>query len=129
MKRTNNRSLFIVLLIALGTISCHKLDVDTPGFLRPENFPKTESQYIAATGPVYTNFRKEIPVSYWFLQSLSTDESILPSHAGNWFDGGQYIQLHFHTWTKDNNMNNQCWNWITTTISSCNQILHQVLEP
>ena len=129
MKRINKIGLFFLLLVAAGAVSCHKLTIETPGYLTPVNFPVTEAQLVAASGPVYIKFRGDIPVSYWFLQSLSTDEAILPSHAGNWVDGGQYIQLHFHTWTKDNNMNNQCWNWISTCVSSCNQVLHEILEP
>lgn len=129
MKRINKIGLFILLLAVTGAASCHKLVIETPGYLTKDNFPKTDAQLYSVAAPAYINFRKEIPVSYWFLQSLSTDESILPSHAGNWFDGGQYIQLHFHTWTKDNNMNNQAWNWITTTVSYCNNILQDVLKP
>lgn len=129
MKRINSIILFVLCVVAFSSQSCHKLTVEAPGFFTPVNFPSTEDQYIAAAGPVYTSFRQGIPVGYWFVQSLSTDEAILPTHAGNWFDGGQYIQLHLHTWTKDNGMTNQTWNWITTTISTCNQVLNKVLMP
>ncbi|OQP48951.1 hypothetical protein A4H97_29135 [Niastella yeongjuensis] len=127
MKRINKIGLFILLLVVTGSMSCHKLTIETPGYLNTDNFPQTEAQIYSVAAPVYINFRKEIPVSYWFLQSLSTDESILPVHGSNWLDGGQYLQLHFHTWNRDNNMNNQAWNWILTTISYCNNILQDVL--
>ncbi len=128
MKRINIKGLFILLLAVTGVTVVPQAHCRNAWFcLQAGNFPVTNEHYLSASGPVYTQFRKEIPVSYWFLQSLSTDEAILPSHAGNWFDGAQYIQLHFHTWTKENNMVNQSWNWITTTISTCNQVLQVVL--
>lgn len=129
MKKNIAGSLLLLLLVIVGATSCRKMEVETPGFFTSANFPVSESQYIAATGPVYITFRGEIPLSYWFLQSFSTDEAILPAHNGSWYDGGRYMQLHMHTWTKDHPHVSGAWSGITSTISTCNQVLTTILAP
>jgi len=57
------------------------------------------------------------------MESESTDEMILPAYGGNWYDGGQNMQMHYHSWTKDNGYVNGNWSWLTTTIGECNQTL------
>ena len=101
--------------------ACHKLDLPVKTQLTPENFPQTEQQFIQAAGPTYTAFRASYAVQYWFLQSISTDEAIMPARGGNWYDGARYAQLHLHNWNKDNGFINDTWNWLTTTISNANQ--------
>lgn len=113
----------LLTALAFAAASCHKLDVTIDSKLTPANFPVTVDQAILASGPVYTKFRPWYPRSYWFLQSISTDEAVLPARGGNWWDGGRYAQLHLHTWNPDNATIGECWDNISTTISTANQIL------
>lgn len=124
MKKYFNR--IIVMLAALTLAACHKLDLPVVTQLTPENFPQTDQQFIQAAGPTYTAFRGEWAVKYWFLQSISTDEAIMPARGGNWFDGGRYEQLHKHTWNKDNAFLYDTWNWLTSIVSNSNQNLFLV---
>lgn len=101
--------------------SCHKLDVPTTTVLNPDNFPVTPENFIQAAGPTYNAFRQSFAGSYWFLQTLSTDEAILPARGGNWYDGARYEQLHKHTWNKDNGQVGGAWDYLSTTISTANQ--------
>lgn len=118
------RNIFFSLLSAGCLSACHDLDVPLESKLNPSNFPQTQAQFILASGPVYTAFGSAtLTREYWFLQSLSTDECILPARGGNWFDGANYQQMHLHTWTPDNGCVNMGWSLLTTTISTCNQVL------
>jgi hypothetical protein len=112
-----------MLAAALLMSACTKIDVPVENQLTPQNFPETDAQFMAAAGPAYTSFRGSFCTSYWQLQTLSTDEAILPSRAGGWYDGGRYQQMHYHTWTPDNPLLSDTWNWGFTTISACNRIL------
>lgn len=103
--------------------ACTKTDVPVESQLTPQNFPTTDQQYIQAAGPAYTNLRGAWCQSYWMAQTLSTDEAILPSRAGGWYDGGRYQQMHYHNWTADNAIVHDAWTWGFGTISTCNQIL------
>lgn len=107
--------------VAVFFLSCHDLEVPVENALTSANFPIRTEHFIQASGPTYTNFRGSIALSYWFLQSLSTDESILPARGGNWYDGARYFQLHQHNWNPDNGQIDGTWNWITGTITTINQ--------
>lgn len=117
------KTVCIISALAFTAASCHKLDVEIDSKLTDKNFPTTLDQAILASGPVYTKFRPWYPRSYWFLQSISSDEAVLPARGGNWWDGGRYAQLHLHTWNPDNPTMGECWDNVSTTISTANQIL------
>ncbi|HEY6953804.1 MAG TPA: RagB/SusD family nutrient uptake outer membrane protein [Flavisolibacter sp.] len=112
---------FITAVVALT--SCHKIDVPIQSELTPDVFPKDSLQFIQATGPVYVALRGNFSTEFFFMESESTDEMILPAYGGNWYDGGQNMQMHYHSWTKDNGYVNGNWSWLTTTIGECNQTL------
>lgn len=113
---------FIVAIASMsGLVACHDLEVPVTTQLTPDIFPQTPTQFIQAAGPTYTAFRQNFSTDYWFLQSLSTDEAILPARGGNWYDGGRYEQHHKHTWNQDNPHVQSAWGWLTSTISTSNQ--------
>src|SRR5579872_2783711 len=118
---------FTYTLLLTGIVffldACTKTDVPVESELTPQNFPTTDQQYLQASGPAYTSLRGSYCQSYWQAQSLSTDEAIILSRAGGWYDGGRYQQMHLHNWTPDNPIVNDTWNWGFGTISTCNQIL------
>lgn len=115
--------LFRILTGVVLLSGCTKIDVPVEDQLTPDNFPTSDQQFIQAAGPVYVSFRGSYCLTYWEQQTLSTDEAILPSRAGGWYDGGQYQQMHYHNWTPDNPIVGGTWTWGFSTISTCNQIL------
>ncbi len=117
------KNLTIVLAASAVMTSCHKLDLPVSTQLTPENFPTTAQQFVQAAGPTYNAFRGSYSTSYWFLQSITTDEAIMPARGGNWYDGQRYEQLHKHTYDKNNGFVNDVWNWLTSVISNSNQNL------
>src|ERR1051326_9589558 len=94
---------YIVLpALFLGALSsCHKLDVPITTQLTPDVFPRDSSQFISASGPVYVALRGNYATEYFFQQCYSTEEGIMPARGGNWYDGAQNLQMHYHTWPKD----------------------------
>jgi hypothetical protein len=103
--------------------SCHKLDVPITTELTPDVYPQDSASYITASGPVYVVLRGNYGVEYFFQQTLSTDEAILPARGGNWYDGAENQQMHYHTWNADNNYVNSNWVWLSTIIGVANQAL------
>lgn len=114
------------LLLCLAA-SCTSLDVDVKSELTPDNFPNSEEQFVAASGVIYTNFALGYADNYWELSELSGDEAVLTANGGNWFDGGQYKDMHYHTWNKNNPLVENAWSWLYKTINSCNQV-YSLLE-
>jgi hypothetical protein len=122
MKKICNQ--IAVLVLAGGLFaSCHKIDVPVTTELTPNVFPQNSAQFIQASGPAYAALRGDFSLSYWFMQSLSTDESILPARGGNWYDNQNYIALHLHNWTKDHGFTNGTWTYLSVVIGTTNQAL------
>lgn len=115
---------FALILITAGIISsCHKLDVPVTTELTPSVFPHDSLGYIQTELTPYVALDGYLAQEYFFQQSYSTNESMMPAHGGNWFDGGQNMQMHYHTWTKDNGYLNGTWGWMAVMISSANQAI------
>lgn len=117
--------LLITALAALMTISaCRKLDVPVESQYVNGNFPITSADYAALFGTMYTNLASNYALNYWRMQELSTDEAIIPARDGNFDDGGQYRQMHYHTWTFDHPYVTGIWQWGFGGINNCNRLIN-----
>jgi len=123
MKRTY---IYLSILAAalLSFSACRKLDVPVESQYIKSNFPATTNDYNSLMGSMYSNLSSQFAVPYWRMQELTTDEAILPARDGNFDDGGQYRQMHYHTWTFDHPYVNGIWQWgFGGGINNCNFIL------
>lgn len=111
------------MVTAMLFSSCTMLDVKPESELTPENFPKTSAQFEAAKGIIYTILPANYAIDYWRLESLSTDEAIIVARSGNWDDGGQYRELHKHTWTPDHSIVSTVWSYGFSGVIACNRVL------
>jgi hypothetical protein len=126
-KQRNMKKLFkyitASIVVAGSLTACHKVGVDVTSELTADNYPKTDAQFASAMGPVYIALRADYATTYFFLQSQTTDESVLPIFATDWVDGNRYLELHRHTWTKDNPLVNSGWSYLTNMIGTTNQTI------
>lgn len=116
--------LLLCAITIIITNSCTKLDVEVESQYVASNFPVTASDYSALLGTVYSNLSSSYAVPYWRMQELSTDEAILPARDGNFDDGGQYRQLHYHTWSFDHPNVIGIWQWGFGGINNCNRLIN-----
>jgi hypothetical protein len=114
----------IISMLAFAAIfsACHKIDTPPTAELTPDVYPQTAAQLTSASGPIYISLRSDYQ-GYWFLQSCSTDEAVLPIFATDWIDGNKYLELHRHTWTKDNAWVAGEWSYMTNMIGTANQTI------
>lgn len=110
-------------LIFYVLTACHMIDVPVTTRLTPDVFPQDSLQFIQTMGTSYSALRGNYALDYWFMQSLSTDEAILPARGGNWYDNQNYLMLHYHNWTPDHPWTNSCWSWLSRIIGTSNQAL------
>ncbi|OWK70859.1 RagB/SusD family nutrient uptake outer membrane protein [Pedobacter sp. AJM] len=120
--------LFNIFACLVVLESCSKLDVDVESQYVKDNFPVTNSDYAALFGTMYSNLSSQYGVPYWRMQELSTDAAILPARDGNFDDGGQYRQLHYHTWTIDHPNVRDIWQWGFGGINNCNRLINLTNE-
>ncbi|WP_143306451.1 RagB/SusD family nutrient uptake outer membrane protein [Chitinophaga vietnamensis] len=101
---------FILLLILLGS-SCTKLDEQLYDKITSGNFLQTKAD-------VVRDFLRPFEHAYWsiqggatfMLQENSTDELMTLNRQGDWYDGGQYQRVHYHTWTPNDGYTSDAWN-------------------
>lgn len=55
--------------------------------------------------------------------TFSTDEAMLPTRGGDWYDGGFWQSLYLHTWTSADNSLYNTWNYLYKVIVLCNESL------
>jgi hypothetical protein len=121
--------LIVTALAVMVTVnSCRKLDVSVDSQYVNGNFPSTSNDYAALLGTMYTNLSSNYAVAYWRMQELSTDEAIIPARDGNFDDGGQYRQLHYHTWTYDHPNVTGIWQWGFGGINNCNRLINLTIS-
>ncbi len=120
--------LFITIAaIVMASGACRKLDVAVESQYVNTNFPVTQADFTAAMGGMYSNLASNYAITYWRMQELSTDEAILPARDGNFDDGGQYRQMHYHTWPYDHPYVNGIWQWgFGSGVNYCNSLLGAV---
>ena len=119
-----------VLGLSLGLMffaqSCTNLDEELYSDLASENFFKTEAEYIAALGAAYSSFGgMGNHFGLWSLNELTSDELVITTKGGDWYDGGVLIQLHEHDIPIDNPMVNGTWNFLFGGVNTCNRLIYQ----
>jgi len=98
--------------------------------LTPSNAPEdytTELIRAYNTLAIYTQH-----ANVFTLQEVSSDELVLPTRGGDWFDGGVYIKLHQHTYDPTDFPVNNVWQSLYNGIVHCNRQLFQyskITEP
>jgi len=104
-------SSILLLTVLLVTGSCTKLDEQLYDRITSANFLQTKDDVIR-------DFLRAFEHSYWsiqggstfMLQENSSDECMTPNRQGDWYDGGQYQRVHYHTWTPNDGYTNDAWN-------------------
>ncbi len=126
MKNLIKQSLLFVLVMGLN-LSCTDLDTELYSELTPDDFFKTDDQFVAALGTAYTSL-----YSYeggaWTAQELSSESSAAPAKFGPWDDGGIWARLHRHEWEVTLGLFNTSWNMGFGGISTCNRLIEQLQE-
>ncbi|XHR95529.1 RagB/SusD family nutrient uptake outer membrane protein [Mucilaginibacter sp. UC70_90] len=100
-----------VLLIAamVGLDGCTKLNEKPYNIITSVNFLQTKDD-------VTRDFLRSFEHGFWTIQATFTqqedasDELMTPNRQGDWFDGGVYQRLHYHTYLATDGYNNDTWN-------------------
>lgn len=111
-----------VLLSALG---CTDLTETPSSAITPENFYRNEGEVLGGLASVYAQLRG-VTGDYWDATEVSSDEIIVPTRGSDWYDNGQWLELHRQTWTASSpgvGFMNGAWNVSFTGIARANVLL------
>src|SRR5437867_7431436 len=115
-----------LLLVPLQ--GCTNLDETPTSQITPGNFFHTEGEVQAGLAGVYAQLRSTAPEgSLYDANEVSTDEIVVPTRGSDWYDGGQWIDLHNQTWTPTTAGTraffNGAWNTAYTGVARANLFL------
>lgn len=116
----------LMLLISCGLFSCTDLDENVYSSIQNERYYQNEQQVLSTAGPAYVNLRAYTnPFGPWGLNSLTTDEMLIPTRGIHWYNGGIFQRFHQHNWTTSEGAFDASWNFVFSSINNCNRTLYQ----
>ena len=92
------------------TLSCTNLDEELFDTVTSDSFFKTEEEFVAALGQAYSSFGGiGNHFGLWSINEIASDELVISTKGGDWYDGGVLLQLHKHEFSAGNPMFNSAW--------------------
>jgi starch-binding outer membrane protein, SusD/RagB family len=121
----------LVSLLLFPLQGCTNLDENPASVITPGNFFRTEGEVLAGLAGVYAQLRSTAPEGgVYDAIEVSTDEIVVPTRGQDWYDNGQWIDLHNQTWTPTSaatsNFFNGVWNSAYTGVARANLFLSAI---
>ena len=60
------------------------------------------------------------------LQTFASDEAMIPVRGGDWWDGGLWMDLYYHTWAADNECCENAWLYLYQLVGLCNKSMQML---
>lgn len=114
-----------VLIVTTFTQSCTKLDEELFSEVTPENFFKTEEEFISALGAAYTAFGDYASGDIMNVIECSSDEGVYPTRGQDWDDGGTQRRVHLHAYNTEDGYINGAWNFGFGGVNTANRLIYQ----
>src|SRR5438105_2555502 len=126
------RLMIAPLLLLIGG-SCTNLTETPHDALTPENAFHTDAEILAGVAGIYAALRpQDNNVGYMSIEALPTDELIVPTRGSDWFDNGQWLEMHRQQWTPNSagagTFLNSNWNDIFGAIAKENLMIEVVAK-
>jgi starch-binding outer membrane protein, SusD/RagB family len=118
-----------VLLTSPAVLSlqgCTDLSENPFSVITPDNFYRTEEEVIAGLASAYSSLRGSL-WGYYNLSEISSDEMIVPTRGGDWYDNRRWLEIHYQDWTANSpsalDDMNGTWNDMFTGVARSNVLL------
>ena len=129
-----------ILMASAMMVSCTDLNEKLYDKVSMDDYGKNESEISTIVGGAYATLRgygSNTPEGnnvncyptceyVFFASECSSDEACIPTRGTDWYDGGRYQQLQYHTWDADNTGVLSLWRYNFTGVSKVNGIIYQV---
>ena len=119
-------------LLLFAGASCTSLTEVPHDALTPETAFKTDAEILAGVAGVYSTLRAvEQNTGYESLQELTTDMIIVPTRGSDWYDNGQWLDLHRQTWTANSSGSafvNGAWNDMFGGVAKANLMIDVITK-
>lgn len=125
MKKSIMKRIFALSLgLIFFTQSCTDLEEELYSDVTADNFFRTDEEFISALGAAYTSFGGlGNHANMWSIQEISSDELVVTTKGGDWYDGGVLLQLHQHTFSPSNGFFNNAWQFMYGGVNTSNRLI------
>jgi starch-binding outer membrane protein, SusD/RagB family len=128
-KKNRSFQLVIASMIALMMMtfgqSCTDLNEELFSEVTPDNFFKSEKEFVSALGAAYTQFGGYATGDIAHLQEVTTDEMAVPTRGSDWDDGGTWRRLHLHSWKFEDDNQGGPWDFCFGGVNTANRLIYQ----
>jgi len=131
MKKT---ALFLIAIIAAG---CTFLDENPSSQQAASDLIQDDNTlYLTTLGPLYAQFggtdaSQGLAGTYrgvYDLNTFTSDEALIPTRSGDWYDGGLWQRLHLHTWPAGEGPIKDTWTYLYKVIVMANQAIEALAD-
>jgi hypothetical protein len=118
--------LILALLVTTAiNQSCTNLDEKLYSEVTPDNFFKTQEEFISALGAAYTAFGDYASGDIMNVNECSSDEGVYPTRGQDWDDGGTQRRVHLHAYGTEDGYINGAWNFGFGGVNTTNRLIYQ----
>src|SRR5690625_3682592 len=106
--------------------ACTNLKQEVYSVVAEADFWETPEQIQAGIAPGYQALTALPDGNLFEINEVTSDEMIIPTRGGDWYDGGVPQALWKHTWTPNTNVINGVWNDLYNGIGRVNFALNSL---
>lgn len=126
MKKFKVNNLFFAILLVAGLYSCTDLEIEETDSFITEGFQGLESPSSALTGLYSAMGNNWSSQEQWYaLNTVTTDEQLIPTRGGDWDDNGLWRKLHQHSWAVEDRDVVNSFNLFNANQLAASQILDE----
>lgn len=125
--------IYPICVLILVNIGCTKLDETVFSQIQSENFYNNKIEVTAVILRPYTHIGASLGPfggqrTYWRTTEMSADQLAVPQKGVNWYNNGDFIRLHYHTWTFNEEHIFRPWELLYQGIGFCNNAIDEVSQ-
>ena len=124
----------LLIALSLTAVSCSLDENPKDGILKDETYPNAKELYMNTVATLYNYIGghedgqglQGTCRGIYDLQTFASDEAMIPTRGGDWFDGGIWQDLYTHDWDAGHEMINNSWLYLYKVITLCNYSMEQL---
>ncbi|HEX6926487.1 MAG TPA: RagB/SusD family nutrient uptake outer membrane protein [Longimicrobiaceae bacterium] len=113
-------------------VSCTDLDEEPFSAITPNSFYNNEEEVRAGVAAVYNSLNSVATGNYHYVNTISSDEQVIPTRGQDWYDNGTHLEAQRQAWTPNSPSGlgtvNGAWNQAFQGIARANVLL-EAIEP
>jgi len=123
------KNIYIVILASIIG-GCTDLNEELYSGIDESGYPQTKGQAAVSHLSSYDALAGLFDDGgYWFLsQEITSDELVAPTRAADWYDGGKWLALQYHSWSNSADAVNGMWNVLWEGIAEANMVLDKIVS-